>query len=80
MFYESISEVWKKTGLSRRIIRTRCHSEETRYAAYRWAESQTRILVADVSSRTEKCVDFTIEKALSEHEILLFQGSENISI
>ena len=38
VFYESVTEAWQKTGLSRRIIRANCHSEEQRHAAYRWSE------------------------------------------
>lgn len=39
LYYESVSEVSEKTGLSRRLIRKRCHSQEKRFQHYRWAEN-----------------------------------------
>nr|YP_004581370.1 Putative site-specific DNA endonuclease [Schizomeris leibleinii]AEH05419.1 Putative site-specific DNA endonuclease [Schizomeris leibleinii] len=36
VFYESISHASQITGLSRRLIRDRCHSDEPRFANYQW--------------------------------------------
>ena len=37
-YYESVSEASQKTGLNRRLIRERCHSQEIRFANYTWAQ------------------------------------------
>lgn len=37
VYYESISEASEKTGLGRRLIRERCHSQEPRFQNYKWA-------------------------------------------
>lgn len=39
IFYESISEAAQKTGFARRLIRERCHSQESRFENYKWAEN-----------------------------------------
>nr|YP_636222.1 putative site-specific DNA endonuclease [Tupiella akineta]AAV80645.1 putative site-specific DNA endonuclease [Tupiella akineta] len=36
-YYESVSEASQKTGLNRRLIRERCHSQALRFANYTWA-------------------------------------------
>lgn len=50
-FYESISEAWQITGLSRRLIRKYCASPEKRHANYRWAEISKDILVEDFTNQ-----------------------------
>ena len=37
VYYESIREAYEKLGLSRRLIRERCHSNDLRFANYKWA-------------------------------------------
>lgn len=39
IYYESISEAFEKLGLSRRLIRQRAHSNEPRFANYKWVEN-----------------------------------------
>lgn len=38
VFYESISQAEEKLGISRRLIRQRCHSVEKRFANYQWVK------------------------------------------
>lgn len=38
VWYPSMAEASRKTGLARRLIRERCHSEEERFNNYRWAD------------------------------------------
>lgn len=38
VFYESILEASERTGLTRRIIRSRCHSCEPRFSNYFWSQ------------------------------------------
>lgn len=37
IYYESISQASEKTGLARRLIRERCHSNADRFQNYEWA-------------------------------------------
>jgi group I intron endonuclease len=37
VYFESIAEASEKTGISRRLLRERCHSSEERFQNYRWA-------------------------------------------
>jgi hypothetical protein len=37
VYYESIAEASEKIGISRRLIRERCHSSEEIFQNYRWA-------------------------------------------
>lgn len=36
IYYESICEASEKTGIHRRLIRERCHSQEPKWANYQW--------------------------------------------
>lgn len=43
VFYESISEAYRITGMSRKIIRERCPSNLPRFSSYRWADAFSQI-------------------------------------
>lgn len=42
-YYESISQAFQQTGLSRRLIRQRCHSTEERFFNYAWVSKQSNV-------------------------------------
>ena len=54
VFYESILEASEITGTTRKIIRQKCHSNEIRFAHYRWADAiSTTKDPVKVKTRTE---------------------------
>ena len=74
LFYESISEAFEITGTSRRIIRERCHSNEVRFAQYRWANPLSKIK-DPAKSKTKGWEDECSE----DIKVLLDTINENIS-
>lgn len=57
-FYESISEASEITGITRKTIRERCHSDQPRFASYRWADASSKIKAPDkvkIKGWQEKC-------------------------
>jgi len=44
VYYESIAEASENTGISRRLIRERCHSFKEQFQNYRWALNNTKCI------------------------------------